>query len=694
MRQFKIGTQTHNADSIQVPRLTQAELDASVFPVGSICYNTDTDTFTIFTDEGANEIFKPSYFETPVTKLSDLPAPVGGIIQLEDNITYRFKGLINIGVNQIRLGISNTLFGFDKSDDGLIYTGVDSCIIGTNQTATINAMTIVAVAGKHFDITNNLSQSIQIRECIFSGNANGLGTINGSLVFAFNNNIIGDMGDLVITGTFQKVGIATNYWLATTNFTNLVHFDNATADTLKVIDNDFVVHVGKVGVRVTNSTINANGGGSVISNTFSGGGDYIVGITPQTLDWIIEANGRDILSTSDTLTQRKVRSEEELDLYLSLPDPTRFSYLLDAEEFLITKPIEVPGSGVNGGLTFFGLGNNFTTLKTVTPGIAMFSGGGNLFLNDMVITAEGVGSSVFAMVSATNFEAVEMINVNFQFCESLGFLDGFRQGLLINGFMIGDKQGLECRGTWSGGFRISDSRFIFTPTVGSYMFKGAIGQTFGSRFATNANVTIGTGSIGYDFTPDNFLNDANFQIIDSQFSGGGTYINGITASSIKSLWRDSPGVDDTFPGVVYRSLTDQTTTINTVNVYEELLIDNNIVEDVWFESQSLTTFHARYVSTLPINVRIDVFLALQSGNNNELQVEIRKYDSTNTTFVSVDQFKMTSNGGALGTRIEPIALASFTRLLQNERIRIFVRNITGSTNVLAEEASKLIISKR
>lgn len=397
--------------------------------------------------------------------------------------------------------------------------------------------------------------------------------------------------------------------------------------------------------------------------------------------------------SSSNLIQKKIRTEAELDLYLAEPDPTIYSYLIDSRDFVISKPINIPSSGLNNGLTISGLGNNFTTMS-ISTAQPMFTGGGSLFLNDMVVSANTAGSSVFAMTSDTNFESVEMININFQSNESLGYLDGFKQGLIINGFMLSNKQGLEFRNTWSGGFRVDSSKFIFTPTVGSYMFKSAVGHTFGSRFITNANSTIGTGSIGYDFREDTFTEDANFQIIDASFSGGGAYTNGIASTSIKSLWRDSPGIDDTFQGCVYRNTADTVTTINTQSVYEELTITNSVIEDTWFASQSATNFHARYLSSLTINVRIEIVLGLTAGNNNVLEVDIRKYDSTNTTFVSLDNFKLTANGGRSGTRVEPLTLPTFTKIGQDERIRIFIRNTSSRNNISCEESSKLVISKR
>jgi hypothetical protein len=637
------------------------------------------------------------YFEQIVKDFSDLPSPdIDGKIYLEDNITYRFQGLLT-GSTTIVVGASNTIMGFDKSNDGYNYTGTGNTFEVVNQTCSfVNLFLVVSnPLGQLFSVANTTTYSFQIRECIIAG-AGQAGHINGSNIVAINNNIhssnLGYGWDF--TGTINKIGIGTNYFENGLSEEHL-HFETGTYNIIKVIDNDFTVTSPNMAILVDNDVdIIINGGGSIVGNTFSGNGIFVMGIDTASLSWIIENNGREILSTSETVTQKKVRSEEELQQYLALPDPTIYSYLIDAKEFVITQSIVVPSGGVNGGLTFFGLGNNFTAIKSGTPNMEMFTGGGNLFLNDMIINADASGSTVFGMTSATGFEAVEMLNVNFQFCESLGYLNGFRQGLLINGFMIGDKEGLEFRGTWSGGFRISDSRFIFTPSVGSYMFKGAVGQTFGSRFISNANSTIGTGSIGYDFTEANFINDANFQLIEAQFNGGGTYVNGINQSSKKSLWRDCVGADDTFQGCVYRNAADTITTIASAGVYVELAVDNQVLEDVWNLSQSATAFHALYDSSLPINERIDLILALQSGNNHELEIEVRKYNSANNAFSVIDNFKMTSNGGTLGTRVEPISLTSFTRRTQSERVRIFIRNNTANSNIITEESSKLIISKR
>lgn len=526
---------------------------------------------------------------------------------------------------------------------------------------------------------------VQIRESIFSGFS--LGTVTGSAIFVFNNNIVGDLGNLNITGTFLKIGVATNYWLPTSNFTQLINFTSVTADTVKVIDNDFVVPVGKTGVKVTNVNITNQGGGSIISNTFSGGGTYLDGIQDDTLNWIVEANGKDVLATSARRFVRKIRNEAQIVAFLSQPDASDYIYEIDGI-ITATQSWNIPA----GGITFNGYGANFSTITTATPNLTIFTGSGNIFINSMKLSNPATGSKVFNMTAATGFEACEFTNVNFENNFDIGSFSGYRQGLLLNGFMFNTLQGILFKGTWTGGFRVDASRFIMQ-AGSSYMFKGDVGQTFGSRFVSNANSTIPSGCIGYSFTAANFVNDASFQLIGAQFNGAGTYVSSITRTSIKSLWRDCVGVQDTFPGAILKSSGDSITVLSN-GVFSELNVPIVIDETAWFQSNNANAFHLQYLSTLPLDIKTELVIACQAGNNNELEIQVRKYNTTNTTFTVIDNIKMTSNGGGLGTRVEPATLPAYTSIVKDERIRVFIRNNSGNTNVLTEASSKLIISKR
>lgn len=628
----------------------------------------------------------PNKFETVITKLSDLPEPIAGEIFLEDNITYRFQGLVDIGDNTLVAGVSNTIFGFDKSNDGIICN--DVAIKSLNQTLSINNILINSVISCVV-FTNDATHSAQIRECIlFGGQA---GNITGGDIVTINNNSINTLYGFDFIGNINKLAIASNFF---NNSLALRHIDieNGTYETIKIIDNVFDNDSPNIAISVAgNVIITNNGGGSIVSNSFSGSGTYISGIQDDTLDWIIEANGSQILSTSARRFIRKIRNEEQLDEFLLLPDVSDYVYEIDGN-INITTTKTIPDSG----MTFRGYGNNFSTISTNVTGLTIFNGSGNAFFNDLKLSCTGAGSKIFDMSANTGFEAVEFVNVNFENCEDIGILDGFRQGLLLNGFMLGVKQGFLFRGTWAGGFRIDASRFIFTVAGSTYMFKTDVGHTFGSRFFSNANSTIASGATGYDFIESNFVNDGTFQMIESENTGAGIYVNPLLdASSVKSLWRDNIGLDDTFQGIVSDNISDTITPIASPSTYYEMLCDIDVIESAWFTSNSGTTFETNYDSNIPINISIQLFLSISSSNNNEIEVEIRNYRTSLVGgFDSLGSFKLTTNGGVLGTRVESTSLKTFDRVLKDDRIRIFVRNNTGGNDVSLDASSKLIITKR
>lgn len=650
-------------------------------------YNPFTETLDL-AGAGSNPVL-PNY--VVIKQFSDFPDPVGGVISLLPNTTYLLQNIIDIGTNTLNLGSSSTILGFDKSDDGILYTGTGAAFTTVNKTVSIVNIIIIAPNGSCVDVTNSVTYSFQLRECIIGGG--NVGTVAGGNLIVFNNNVTSAVSGngLKTTGVCIKVAIAFNFFESSSAEWHM-NIESGTYDVIKITDNDFACGLNTIGVNVAEFVnINNNGGGSVISNGFSGTGTYIAGVEDDTLDWIIEANGSKILSTSGRRFIRKIRNEQQLFNFLAEPNPSDYVYEIDGV-INVTQSIVVP----NEGLTFKGYGNNFSTITTNVDNLDIFIGGGNAFFNDLRLSNTGIGSKIFNMTSATGFEAVEFVNVNFENCEDIGILNGFRQGLLLNGFILNVKQGLLFRGTWAGGFRLDASRFIFTVPGSTYMFKSDVGHTFGSRFFSNANTTVGAGAIGYDFTESNFVEDATFQMIESENTGSGVYVNpAINGSSIKSLWRDNIGLDDTFQGVVVNNATTTITTIAATQVYTELQCDAQLIESAWLSLVNATTFSCNYDSTLPINIAIELFLSLSSGNNNEIELQIRNYRASLVGgFDNLGSFKLTTNGGALGTRVESTSLKTFDRVNKDDKIRIFVRNNSGTTSVSLDNSSKFIITKR
>ncbi len=226
--------------------------------------------------------------EVIVTSLSDFPAPVGGTITLEDNKTYRINGAVNLGSNSITMGESNTIFGEDKSDDQLIYTGTGAMINATNKDFTIRSITIAAITSgsQVFNLTGTDCKN-QFSDNIFA-NCKSIGTIGGGDLLIIDRNLF----------TNNEDGIEFTGGLAHLFYRDNVYDNNIAGAAVKIPSGSFGVMQfmgnyidagpGETGLNIsTGITFDE---GIVANNLFVGSGNYIAGFESSTIGWIFSGN--------------------------------------------------------------------------------------------------------------------------------------------------------------------------------------------------------------------------------------------------------------------------------------------------------------------------------------------------------------------------------------------------------------------
>ena len=121
-------------------------------------------------------------------------------------------------------------------------------------------------------------------------------------------------------------------------------------------------------------------------------------------------------------------------------------YFIDGVVDMSSTTIVVP----SGGIHINGYGLDTSKLISKDNSFVLFtdsSDSGNVLINNCTIEIRGSSSSVFALTSNTGFEAAEFNIVNFDNCTSLGYLDGFRQGLEAGTGRFGGTPELDLRGT-------------------------------------------------------------------------------------------------------------------------------------------------------------------------------------------------------------------------------------------------------
>jgi len=370
-------------------------------------------------------------------------------------------------------------------------------------------------------------------------------------------------------------------------------------------------------------------------------------------------------------------------------------YFLDGEIDMGTTSIVVPSGGLSLAGHGFGISGLVSTENNqtlfVTDGITY---SGDLFLTSLDIRCSGVGSKVFDLDNLENFNACEWNTVNFLSCTSLGEIKNYRQGLGRNVAWISCKDGLTLTGAWSGGFAIVDSVVVGAPLTG-VLFRAGAGLLIGGSFRANINI-LGLGTAGgyfCDFAPANFTLDAGFNLAGVRANKVVNNIPNMPASSTKALIRGCTGIGNTYPGGALRSTNEATITVSTVDTLYQMPNVGDFSEGYWFSKAN--TSGLQLDSTQDIQVDVGGSMSFSGSNNREIEVQLRKYVSATTSYVDIGPvYLATLNGGSTGTRAENVTFAATTGMSQNDRVEVWIKNVTDTTDITVLAAGQFQVFER
>ena len=360
--------------------------------------------------------------------------------------------------------------------------------------------------------------------------------------------------------------------------------------------------------------------------------------------------------------------------------------------YVINGAIDLGSTQINygsGGLTIKGSAFNTSFLVSNTDNYTMFNGtaGGNIDFKDVTFTTSGANSKVFGLADSAGNSALDLTRVNFVGCTSLGYIDAYRQLFVAVCALISCDDGLEFRGTWSGGARITDTIALFSGD--NFKFFGAgSGLTFGSRFFTNANIQLpaaATSSVS-DFSPSNFTQSNQFQMTGAQVTRGGVidnddpnYFPNISETDSECLWLGNTGINNTDIGGFWRVTTEIGTVIADTAVLYKLAGTTTYSN---LDHFTQTTDNA-FVFDSSIQTSVDLFASfeLEGNNGDEIKVVVRVWDESAAAYVDFSEIIK-----PIVNYTDPSDRAIFTivdrvKVSQNDRIELWVQNLTATNDV-------------
>jgi hypothetical protein len=371
-------------------------------------------------------------------------------------------------------------------------------------------------------------------------------------------------------------------------------------------------------------------------------------------------------------------------------------YHIDGIVDMGSQSIEVPA----GGLSIEGNTFDVSQLTSSEDSYTMFTspvgGSGNLVMKDMGVTASGASSSVFGLTDATGLNAIEIGVVNFNSCTSLGYFDGYRQGLESGTGRFGGTPELEFRNAWVGGYR-TDTTIARGMSNMTALFKSGTGLAVGARIIIGMNCDMPSSGAFCDFSASDITNDESLQLSDCRVTRLGTldasdttlYPN-IDNTNVKCLWSDNAGLPNTTKYIKSTISSESTTTISSSSTYYPVAGTHTVVSSSHLDMPSNAEFRL-----LSGNGTYQIYgdFVVDGPANNEVNMRVTVSTdggSTWPTVIGVVRRQVNSLVGSRDVAFFPIN--QIATIKDGDRVRMEVSNESGTGNLTAEEGSYFIVT--
>jgi len=354
--------------------------------------------------------------------------------------------------------------------------------------------------------------------------------------------------------------------------------------------------------------------------------------------------------------------------------------LLDNQTYIVTCTVDLLGDRLVCGAntTIRGWSSENCRLKSTGLGAtALITSVYTLPMLNLTIEAD----VALDLVAVDGNQALDWNGVNFTDCATVGRIEAYSNVIWVNCALL------------------NSANLTFDGTIGTVGFNGCIfvgiaGQstiilpatyvaTRRFRIIYSAVVAFG-GATGIQVNASATIPVESFILDTVAFSGGATYVSGITSDDNKSLWINNTG------------------TANSASIAAMTMLGNSTVTtvaatDTPYKVLGTTTLDASRSQkfSMPANNRLTYDGAIQrefrctgiitciAGNN----VQIRTWFAKNGTVIPESQTTSTTDGNG---RRENVALQVIASLVDTDYIEVFVENTTGTQDITVEDLNVII----
>jgi hypothetical protein len=442
---------------------------------------------------------------------------------------------------------------------------------------------------------------------------------------------------------------------------------------------------GKDGVGVDDAYIAADGNLVIV---LSDGSEVDVG--PLTVGregnnyYSIQAGSAS--SSSDTGTLSAITYVSSLG---DLPTPSGGVITLLADHtYYFIGTVDLAGNRMVGALNTCILGssseNAFITSTGLGTGVALFTSEWTTPIRH--VSFKDVDTCL-AISGATNAPlALDWTGVNFVNIPHVGTINTCDNFIFNKGSFLG-AQGLVFTGS-VGTFSIADSLLRGLGSAGSLVEINA-GATITRRFRVTYSSVVAFGSTtGLDVSDSATINTESFILDTVSFSGGSTYLPGVSTSSNKSLFSNCTGIVNTsVNGQAYMRNNSTATTVSALNTFYKITgTTTPSADNAKYDHSNNRLTNAAAVERKYL---IQCTLSFTSGTNDVC--EFGFYDSKLGAIREPSRTTGTANSAG---RLENLTLACVVQHSSGDYIEMHCANTSSVADITVDSLNLLITEIR
>jgi len=350
--------------------------------------------------------------------------------------------------------------------------------------------------------------------------------------------------------------------------------------------------------------------------------------------------------------------------------------------YFILSNIDLLGSRLQLGenTSILGIGSENCSLTSTGLGAstALISSNYTLPMNE--ITIKNVGTAL-DIDGTGNSADLDWTAVNFLNVTNIGTIANC-DNFIYDKSAILSSQGLIFDGEFNT-IGIGNSILVGDSSVADNIIEVPATATINRRFRIQYSSIISAGSsLGINVNSSTTIPDEGFILDTVNFSGGGTYLSGITESSNISLFSNCVGIENSADISQYYMNSNATvTTIGATGTPVKVL--GTTTSSPITRKFTNTDNRATYVGALNRFYKVTVAASVESGNNNQVGMYIAK----NGTVLDESEVYATTNGAG---RAENIVIQTLVALSNTDYIEIITENNTTTNDITVTDLNVIV----